>query len=112
MSDKIKCPTCGTLLSETLTAKEIKEMNNPCDTVTQAYFAHTENEKTFTGTYTPTLIPGCPAEEKKKPDPMAMLLCMRKKLERAMKDLTPMATIALHGEIQQIIDALKKEPQQ
>ena len=39
---------------------------NPCDTLTRQHLAEIENEKLFTGKYTPPLIPGCPADKKRK----------------------------------------------
>jgi hypothetical protein len=47
---------------------EILEPLNPCDTLTSQYMEEVENEEVFRdiSIYEPTLIPGCPAEEKKK----------------------------------------------
>jgi hypothetical protein len=39
---------------------------NPCDALTRQHLAEIENEKLFTGKYEPTMIPGCPADKKRK----------------------------------------------
>jgi hypothetical protein len=71
MTIKIHCPLCHTLLSETLTAAELKENHNPCDILTRQHTlqilpTQADVDELSKSKYEPKLIPGCPKDLERK----------------------------------------------